>query len=137
MISTFALARIQRLRKQAAEAASSDTEPAEGWSISSVDPMGVMAVFKPLRMRSGFVIRAYQFNEGGNGNAFVWAVPISVPFSDPADCPRLEGVFLAPPKPSAALRGGGQITGGPANFNAKDRQAFANQLDRWLTAAKE
>ena len=34
------------------------------------------------------------------------------------------------------LRGGGQITGGPANFNAKDRQAFANQLDRWLTAAK-
>lgn len=24
------------------------------------------------------------------------------------------------------MRGGGQITGGPANFNAKDRQAFAN-----------
>lgn len=34
------------------------------------------------------------------------------------------------------LRGGGHVTGGPANFNAKDRQAFANQLDRWLTAAK-
>jgi uncharacterized protein YaiI (UPF0178 family) len=34
------------------------------------------------------------------------------------------------------LRGGGQITGGPATFSAKDRQAFANQLDRWLTAAK-
>src|SRR5262245_23669353 len=26
------------------------------------------------------------------------------------------------------LRGGGQTTRGPANFNAKDRQAFANQL---------
>jgi uncharacterized protein YaiI (UPF0178 family) len=35
------------------------------------------------------------------------------------------------------LRGGGQITGGPANFNAKDRQAFANQLDRWLTSARQ
>jgi uncharacterized protein len=35
------------------------------------------------------------------------------------------------------LRGGGQITGGPANFNDKDRQAFANQLDRWLTSAKK
>ena len=35
------------------------------------------------------------------------------------------------------LRGGGQITGGPANFNAKDRQAFANQLDRWLTSAMD
>jgi uncharacterized protein YaiI (UPF0178 family) len=34
------------------------------------------------------------------------------------------------------LRGGGQITGGPANFTAKDRQAFANQLDRWLTATQ-
>ncbi len=34
------------------------------------------------------------------------------------------------------LRGSGQILSGPANFNAKDRQAFANQLDRWLTAAK-
>ena len=35
------------------------------------------------------------------------------------------------------LRGGGQITGGPANFSPKDRQAFANQLDRWLTSAKD
>lgn len=35
------------------------------------------------------------------------------------------------------LRGGGQITGGPANFSAKDRQSFANQLDRWLTAKKD
>jgi len=34
------------------------------------------------------------------------------------------------------LRGNGEITGGPSNFTAKDRQAFANQLDRWLTAAK-
>jgi uncharacterized protein YaiI (UPF0178 family) len=34
------------------------------------------------------------------------------------------------------LRGEGQITGGPAGFNAKDRQEFANQLDRWLTKAR-
>jgi len=30
------------------------------------------------------------------------------------------------------LRGGGNIGGGPSNFSPKDRQAFANQLDRWL-----
>ena len=35
------------------------------------------------------------------------------------------------------MRGGGQITGGPSSFIAKDRQAFANRLDRWLTKAKE
>lgn len=34
------------------------------------------------------------------------------------------------------LRGGGLVTGGPSNFNAKDRQAFANQLDRWLARVK-
>jgi len=33
------------------------------------------------------------------------------------------------------LRGGGQITGGPSNFSPKDKQAFANQLDRWLAKA--
>jgi hypothetical protein len=33
------------------------------------------------------------------------------------------------------LRGSGLIAGGPANFSARDRQAFANQLDRWLAKA--
>lgn len=31
------------------------------------------------------------------------------------------------------LRSGGIDTGGPAALNQKDRQKFANQLDRWLT----
>ncbi|MBN6148857.1 YaiI/YqxD family protein [Xanthomonas sp. AmX2] len=30
------------------------------------------------------------------------------------------------------LRGSGVATGGPAALHARDRQAFANQLDRWL-----
>lgn len=30
------------------------------------------------------------------------------------------------------LRGAGVQTGGPAVFSARDRQAFANQLDSWL-----
>lgn len=34
------------------------------------------------------------------------------------------------------LRGGGMIMGGPANFSLRDRQAFANQLDRWLAKAQ-
>ena len=31
------------------------------------------------------------------------------------------------------LRAGGVTTGGPAALGKRDRQAFANQLDRWLT----
>ena len=34
------------------------------------------------------------------------------------------------------LRGGGLVTGGPSNFSPRDRQAFANQLDRWLTTTR-
>lgn len=30
------------------------------------------------------------------------------------------------------LRGSGVNTGGPPSLHARDRQAFANQLDRWL-----
>lgn len=30
------------------------------------------------------------------------------------------------------LRGAGVQTGGPAVFHARDRQAFANQLDQWI-----
>lgn len=33
------------------------------------------------------------------------------------------------------LRGEGHVLRGPSNFDAKDRQAFANQLDRWLAKA--
>lgn len=32
------------------------------------------------------------------------------------------------------LRGAGVQTGGPAVLHARDRQAFANQLDRWLAS---
>ncbi|OIP60837.1 MAG: DUF188 domain-containing protein [Nitrospirae bacterium CG_4_9_14_3_um_filter_53_35] len=31
------------------------------------------------------------------------------------------------------MRGGGVITGGPSTLNLSDRQAFANELDRFLT----
>ena len=34
------------------------------------------------------------------------------------------------------LRSEGLVTGGPSGFSGKDRQAFANQLDRWLAKAK-
>ncbi len=34
------------------------------------------------------------------------------------------------------MRGAGQTMGGPSNFTACNRQAFANQLDRWLAKLK-
>jgi uncharacterized protein len=34
------------------------------------------------------------------------------------------------------LRGSGHVSGGPLTFGPKDRQAFANQFDRWLVKRK-
>jgi uncharacterized protein YaiI (UPF0178 family) len=33
------------------------------------------------------------------------------------------------------MRGAGHTLRGPSNFTANDRQAFANQLDRWIVAS--
>lgn len=35
------------------------------------------------------------------------------------------------------MRGTGQTLRGPSNFTPKDRQAFANELDRWLAKGKK
>lgn len=35
------------------------------------------------------------------------------------------------------MRGGGRTVRGPSSFSARDRQEFANQLDRWLSAAEK
>ena len=47
------------------------------------------------------------------------------------------GARLAVRNISDELRAAGQATRGPNPFTAKNRQDFANHLDRWLTAAKK
>jgi hypothetical protein len=103
MIEQFPAKKIKQLRKRARKAAKLPARVPSGWSKSKVDPMSVLAVFKPLCIKDGFILRAYQFCEGDNGNGFVWAMPVEADFPEPEECPRLEGVFLAPPKPWAAL----------------------------------
>jgi hypothetical protein len=103
MTNTFPAKKIERLRRFAAKASEAPEECPDGWSISTVDPQQVVAVFKLLRIKDGFALRAYQFREGGNGNGFVWALPVQSALPDPEECPRLERIFLEPPKPPAAL----------------------------------
>ena len=65
--------------------------------------MKLLRSFPSLRMRKGFILRAYQYRASGDGNGIVWAMPEDVPFPDPEACPKLEDVFLEPPKPESAL----------------------------------
>lgn len=103
MTKTFRAKKIAELRQRIRKAARPPEECTEGWSKSIVDPMVVLAVCKPLYIKEGFVLRAYQYREDGNGNGFVWAMPLDAEFPEPQECPRLQGVFLEPPKPPAAL----------------------------------
>lgn len=121
----FSVARIEGLRRRAAKAARpdlatlaelpielrrqapTDLDPdafgPQGWSKSRIDPMSALRMFKSLRMRDGYVLRAYQYRAGDNGNGFVWAMPTAAPFPEPDECTQRLGGFLDPPKPDHAL----------------------------------
>jgi hypothetical protein len=91
-----------RAAAKLSEPVEGQSEP-QGWSKSRVDPARLVEIFKPLRVRKGFVLRAYVFREEANGNGVVWAMPEEAEFPAPQDCPALESHMLKAPKPSEAL----------------------------------
>jgi len=102
-MTIFPVSKVNALRRRAAKACPEPKDAPDGWSRSTSDPMKLLRVFKSLQMKPGFVLRAYQYSEGGNGNGFIWAMPESAPFPYPEECSRLKDVFLQPPKPPQAL----------------------------------
>lgn len=100
---TFSAAKIQKIREQASKAVEIPKDTPQGWSKSGVDPGKLLDVLKPLKIRKGFVLRAYVFRAGGNGNGVVWAMPADSEFPEPDDSPTLENHMLKAPKPSEAL----------------------------------
>lgn len=99
----FPLADLQRLRRAAARAARFPDRGQDGWRKSPVDPRRLLEVFPALHLRDGYVLRAYSFRKGGNGNGFVYAAPLASPFPEPDECPRDTRYFLDPPIPPGAL----------------------------------
>ncbi len=103
--ATISVAKINELREKAAalsQPVEGQEEP-QGWSKSRVDPGKLVELFSPLRLRKGYVLRAYVFREEGNGNGVVWAMPEGADFPAPKDCPTLENHLLKAPKPWDAL----------------------------------
>ena len=99
----FSIAKIRKLREEAVKVTQVLQDGPNGWSKSAVDPNKVLELFKPLRLRKGYVLRAYQYKEEGNGNGVVWAMPVDTEFPEPKDCPILENHLLKAPQPSEAL----------------------------------
>ena len=98
-IKYFTAEEIKQLRKPV----SLSIKGPQGWSKCKVEPLEVLKAFPVLHLKNGFVLRAYQFREGGNGNAVVWAMPEDSPFPEPDCCQKLKDAFLEPPRPPEAL----------------------------------
>jgi hypothetical protein len=122
--NAFPLAEMNRLRKRAVRAREITDTPPEQWSKSTTDPMALLAVFAPLWLREGYVLRAYQYRHGGDGHGVVWAMRADAVFPEPAQCrqedelpvgtylrmmaarqaePFSRSAWLSAPKPPAAL----------------------------------
>ena len=107
MRTTFPLARLIALRRKysndiLAWGKQLDSYP-DGWSISPADPGKILDCFNSLSLQPGYVLRAYQYKSGSNGNGIVWAMPMDEKLPEPSACEHLTERFLEPPKPRSAL----------------------------------
>lgn len=103
MITTFPVGQVNDWRERALRVAELRSTPPEGWSISTLDPMKVLATFKHLRMKPPYVLKAYQYFSSGNGNGMVWALPAECPLTPVSEIDEGSNGFSAPPQPPGAL----------------------------------
>jgi hypothetical protein len=75
----------------------------EGWSLGLSDPSEILTSCDALWLRDGFGLAAYLYRSGDNGNGVIWALPDNQTLPSINDCEILDGHFLSPPKPPAAL----------------------------------
>ena len=69
-----------------------------GWRKSDLNPMSLLDYFGSLSLKSGYVLRAYERHCAPNSWGAVWALPSTMPFSDPK--PNGNGM---PARPDSAL----------------------------------
>lgn len=92
------------MRSRAAAAREMNEVAYRGWFRSDVDPMELLRAFPALRLKDGYVLRAYRWYDSGNGGGRVWIMPHGAAFPDPTRSPWRwpRGMLLLPPKPAQA-----------------------------------
>jgi len=102
-VIAFPIEKVLELRRRAEDACQVSEEGAQGWSKSELDPMRLLEAFPALRIKNGFILRAYQFRAGSDGNGLVWAMPADAAFPEPEDCPLSKDDAQKSPRPPGAL----------------------------------
>lgn len=125
----FPIARVRALRERAERARRLPESISEGWNRSRLDPMRLLSAFPALGLNEGYILRAYQYRSGGNGNGIVWAMPRDADFPAAEEFPRLEENFLQPPKPPSAIDDVMQVIDGDGSpWSYLEASLFAREV---------
>ncbi len=74
-VRTFSADQIEKVRRKARKISQDFSGNATSGKIPDKGPNDLLRLFSTLNMKDGFELVAYQFHQGGNGNAVVCVVP--------------------------------------------------------------
>jgi hypothetical protein len=85
--TAFSARKLNALRWRVRRVAEVPWEGPDGLAESEVDPTRMLDLFHALRLKDGYILRAFQFRDGHNGNATIWAMPPDLIFLLPYGIP--------------------------------------------------
>lgn len=104
----------------------------EGWSSSQVNPMKLLEVFPSLKIKSEYVLHAYQFRLGGNGHGIVFALPKDLPLPEPEIYSNKSSRDFEPPYPLGALVNVMEVIEGDGTpWSYLSASIFAREVDEF------
>lgn len=104
-----------------------------GWRKSELDPMSLLDYFASLRLKQGYVLRAYECHQSPNSWGVVWAMPAALSFPEP----RANGNGR-PPKPEGALDDAMEaIEGDDTPYSYLCASLLARELEQFATLSPD
>jgi hypothetical protein len=123
---------LEEIRRKAMVQQANPDEYSDGWSKSKMDPMKVLDAFSALHIKRGFLLRAYQYVSGDNGNAAVWAMPENSVFPEPDECDTIDDTVLKCPRPPEAFEDIMEvIEGDRTDFSYISASLFAREISEF------
>jgi hypothetical protein len=102
-VQIFSVEEVILARTRALALGAGEYRGPEGWSRTPCDPMKVLGAFPSLHVRSGWVLRAYQYVHGDDASGLVFAMPEDAPMPEPSTCMVDDDVMRSYPEPGSAV----------------------------------
>jgi len=76
----FSIHKVNSIRENLYNSSRTNRTTPNGYSVCRADPMKLLANFGSLKIQKGWILRAIQYYQSGNGHARVFALPEGAPF---------------------------------------------------------